>query len=755
MLAFRLLNSDKRAVCRSFFVLLYCVFSCAVSIQQAAAQCNQLEIPNNGIDEDCDQLDGIFLQLPPYIYMVEGQDFELYFRNCILSTHPWDYHFSVITPLNGQKTGEKWSFTPYANSVGSFPLTLQVLNGAGQVLESKTSTVRISAAAAPIDMSTRNVLLWGHSFFDHGYLPIYISDLTLQPGMNPPVKWLGKRANWLGGPTRYEAKGGTTWAYYLDQYGSPFAYDGQINLRRYFDEVQCYQCAPDLIIAYLDINDYLYSAQLDGSSLANIDAAIDAIYQEKVVPMLAAMKAAAPNAKIAYCMAPAASAHDGAYPQSFGYSVLGNKYRWEKIVNRLLFKTRQQLENREAEGIYLIPTGLDLDVWNEYNTTDALHPHVVNGQLAGRSGYREIGKSIYAWMKYAMGPVTVVPPNTPCNITAQVNQIKCQDQNTPGIEDDTYTFDLNAQGQNVSPLWATNLAGEILMGTYAGTKTFGPYFMKNGALTLTVSDSENANCKTTVSVTPPKPCSFSFAPGSTYCNSIAYAPWEAWMSSVRIGGYEKTSTKAQYNDYTTSPIAVNTQSITQIALTATYSYQAFDEFFTIWVDLNRNGAFEDQTETIYKGYLPKNQGGANVSNTLYGNFQLPRGMGSGYARMRVSMKQAGYAAPCEAYDRGETEDYMLDIKDQAQGIFERVSAETTLKIAPNPSAGIFQVRIPASATPAGKINVQNVLGQAVLELIVEQNQMEIDLQEQTSGIYLLRYEAHGQSPLFYWLVKSE
>ena len=92
-----------------------------------------------------------------------------------------------------------------------------------------------------------------------------------------------------------------------------------------------------------------------------------------------------------------------------------------------------------------------------------------------------------------------------CTITAQATNVQCDDNNTPDNPgDDTFSFSIivNSSG-NCSGEWEAGTE----TGQYGTNKTFGPYLIANGPITLNINDKDNPGASTSVDVNQPIPCS--------------------------------------------------------------------------------------------------------------------------------------------------------------------------------------------------------------------------------------------------------
>ena len=81
-----------------------------------------------------------------------------------------------------------------------------------------------------------------------------------------------------------------------------------------------------------------------------------------------------------------------------------------------------------------------------------------------------------------------------------------------------------------------------------------------------------------------------------------------------------------------------------------FSGSSWYECWTVWIDLNGDGEFDNEHESVFSAY---------GNSLVEGYVPIPMEAIAGPARMRVSMRYYEYPLPCGWLDYGEVEDYTV------------------------------------------------------------------------------------------------
>ena len=105
--------------------------------------------------------------------------------------------------------------------------------------------------------------------------------------------------------------------------------------------------------------------------------------------LLAEFHKAAPRAQLGLCLTTPPNDRDGAFVAN--YKTNYPRWNWRQVQHRLVERQLEHFSGREREGIFIVPTELNLDTFAGYPDNNAVHPN--------KTGYQQIGASIFAWLK--------------------------------------------------------------------------------------------------------------------------------------------------------------------------------------------------------------------------------------------------------------------------------------------------------------------------------------------------------------------
>ncbi|HOD49208.1 MAG TPA: GDSL-type esterase/lipase family protein [Candidatus Hydrogenedentes bacterium] len=354
--------------------------------------------------------ENVRLALPKTVYAAPGIECNLYFDNVVLVLDPGDYTFDVNCS-KGVQLAECWRYAPGADDAGDYPLTLVVRNGENETVAEGATTVRVAPAGAGSGGEV-SMLLIGDSLTHASVYSQHLLDLCASDG-NPRLTLVGSHGiDEPLGANRHEGYGGWTAKRFATQWtgvartgpyaerGSPFLYETPegsrvLDFKRYCDDVNGGKL-PDFVSIFLGCNDTF------GADEGNIENVIDdmLVHMDALVAMI---HGASPAIRIGLIQpVPPTTSQD-----AFGADYGTGQTRWQYRRNQHRAVERMAEHYAQAPNVTFIPAYVNLDCVHNFpaasQPVNARNDETVirqnNGVHPAETGYRQIGDSIYGWMK--------------------------------------------------------------------------------------------------------------------------------------------------------------------------------------------------------------------------------------------------------------------------------------------------------------------------------------------------------------------
>ncbi len=146
-----------------------------------------------------------------------------------------------------------------------------------------------------------------------------------------------------------------------------------------------------------------------------------------------------------------------------------------------------------------------------------------------------------------------------------------------------------------------------------------------------------------------------FCLDTEYCASKGLNTENEWIDSVLIGDFVNGSgADGGFGDYTDLSISFKAGLTYPISFIPGFPSNSFPEYWKLWIDLNKDGSFQDPEELLFDS-------GGFFRQAVSGEITIPTNVEEGLTRMRVSMKFDSEPVPCESFRFGEVEDYCVTI----------------------------------------------------------------------------------------------
>ncbi len=210
-----------------------------------------------------------------------------------------------------------------------------------------------------------------------------------------------------------------------------------------------------------------------------------------------------------------------------------------------------------------------------------------------------------------------------------------------------------------------------------------------------------------------------------YLSSKGESTNDEWIRQVILGDINnKSEANGGYADFSSHSTTVNIGSKQEITIHPGWTGTLYHESYSVWIDYNQDGDFEDDNELIYSKEKSKEK-------FVKAEFIVPQNAIIGTTRMRVSMSYTELPESNKNFAYGEVEDYTLLI--EPENIFsEIIDEEIKFSVYPNPTADIINIET------KNNDNLEIEIFSSTGTLLLASNSANINISQFADGIYTLR-----------------
>lgn len=190
-----------------------------------------------------------------------------------------------------------------------------------------------------------------------------------------------------------------------------------------------------------------------------------------------------------------------------------------------------------------------------------------------------------------------------------------------------------------------------------------------------------------------------------YCDSNGNSVSDEYIGRVQLGSIDNQTggSSGGYSDYTSISTSLTKGSSSTIIITPIWTGTLYNEGYSVWIDYNKDGDFEDSGEQVWSA-------AASQNTPVSGSFTVPNSATNGATRMRVSMKYNGIPSPCETFSYGEVEDYTVNLSTG--------TSDTTAPVITLTGASTINLEVGDAYNELGATATDNVDGNLTSSIVI-------------------------------------